>query len=177
MLDAAAASLATIRAQLSPDDKQLLDDLASARAQLAKLTVAGPSATGEAELTRKEVAALEDQIQKLEIPIGQKSAAYRAASQPIDARRGAEGDPEGRAARRDRQLPAVRSRRHRTRRPRRRCRRGDYAAYVAGPTGDPMLVDLGPAAAIDDAIEEVSQGAVGSRTTIAPPTSATRCTR
>jgi len=46
VLDAAAASMATIRSKLSPADKKLLDDLASARAQLAKLTVAGPTATG-----------------------------------------------------------------------------------------------------------------------------------
>jgi len=83
VLDAAAASMATIRSKLSADDKKLLDELASARAKLAKLTVAGPSATGEGDFA-KEVAALEDQVQKLELQVGQKSAAYRAVSQPIE---------------------------------------------------------------------------------------------
>ncbi|HEY5950176.1 MAG TPA: tetratricopeptide repeat protein, partial [Kofleriaceae bacterium] len=46
MLDAAAAALATIRSKLSADDKKILDELNSARAQLAKLVNAGPSAIG-----------------------------------------------------------------------------------------------------------------------------------
>ncbi|HMG52033.1 MAG TPA: CHAT domain-containing protein, partial [Kofleriaceae bacterium] len=153
VLDAAASSLTTIRARLSPQDKQLLDDLASARAQLAKLTVAGPAATGEADFA-KEIAAYEDQIQKLEILVGQKSTAYRAASQPIvlaavqkaiprDARlveivNFQPGDPKApySAVLGQPQLP----------------RR--YAAYVAARTGDPVLIDLGPAAAIDAAVEQ-----------------------
>ncbi|HEX7840399.1 MAG TPA: CHAT domain-containing tetratricopeptide repeat protein, partial [Kofleriaceae bacterium] len=150
VLDAAAASLTTIRARLSPEDKQLLDDLASARAQLAKLTVAGPTATGEDDFA-KEVAALEDQIQKLEIQIGKNSTAYRAASQPIvlaavqkaiprDARlveivNYQPGDPKAPYSP-NQVLP-----------PRK------YAAFVAGRTGDPVLIDLGPAQAIDDAVE------------------------
>lgn len=150
VLDAAAASLTTIRARLSPEDKQLLDDLASARAQLAKLTVAGPTATGEDSFA-KEVAALEDQIQKLEILVGKNSTAYRAASQPIvlaavqkaiprDARlveivNYQPGDPK--APYSPSQVLSPRK----------------YAAFVAGRTGDPVLIDLGPAQAIDDAVE------------------------
>jgi len=151
VLDAVAAGLTTIRARLSPDDKQLLDDLASARAQLARLTVAGPSATGAADFA-KAIASYEDQIQRLEILVGQKSSAYRAASQPIvlsavqhaiprDARlveivNFQPGDPKAPYTA-NLVLP-----------PRK------YAAYVAGRTGDPALIDLGPAAAIDDAIEQ-----------------------
>jgi CHAT domain-containing protein len=152
VLDAAASSLTNIRARLSPQDKRLLDDLASARAQLAKLTVAGPAATGEDSFA-KEVAAYEDQIQKLEIAVGKVSTAYRAASQPIvlsavqkaipkDARlveiaNFQPGDPKAPySAQLTPQLP----------------RR--YAAYVVGRTGDPVLIDLGPAAAIDAAVEQ-----------------------
>ncbi len=151
VLDAAAASLATIRSKLSADDKQLLDDLASARAKLSKLTVAGPSATGDADYA-KEVTVLEDQISKLELAVGKKSAAYRVVSQPIelpaiqkvipkDARlvevvNFQPGDPK-QAFKLNPILP-----------PRR------YAAYVLGAKGDPVLVDLGPAAAIDLAVEK-----------------------
>jgi CHAT domain-containing protein len=151
VLDAAAASLATIRSKLSADDKKLLDELASARAKLAKLTVAGPSATGDADYA-KEVAVLEEQIQKLEVMVGQKSAAYRVVSQPIelgaiqklipkDARlveivNFQPGDPK-QMFKLNMVLP-----------PRR------YAAYVVATRGDPVLVDLGPAAAIDDAVEK-----------------------
>ena len=151
VLDAAASSLTTIRARLSPQDKQLLDDLASARAQLAKLTVAGPAATGDDDFA-KEVAALEDQIQKLEIQVGQKSAAYRAVSQPIVLPAVQKAIP------RDARLveivnyqpsdPRAPYSANQVLPPRK------YAAYVVGKTGDPVLVDLGPAAAIDDAVEQ-----------------------
>lgn len=151
VLDAAAANLATIRTKLSVDDKKLLDDLASARAMLAKLTVIGPTATGEADYA-KEVARLEDQILKLEIQVGRKSAAYRAASQTIDLPSVQKmipsdtklvemvnfqpGDPKA--------VYTVNP----TLKPRR------YAAYILGSKGDPVLVDLGEAAAIDAAIEK-----------------------
>lgn len=151
VLDAAAANLATIRNKLSPEDKKLLDDLASARAMLSKLTVAGPSATGDADYA-KEVARLEDQIVKLELAVGKKSAAYRAASQtielpsvqkllPADAKlveivNFQPGDPKARYT----INPVLKPRK--------------YAAYVLGPKGDPVIVDLGDAATIDTAIEK-----------------------
>ena len=151
VLDAAAASLATIRSKLSPDDKKLLDELASARTQLAKLTVAGPTATGEATYA-KEITALEDQIHKLELEVGKKSAAYRVVSQaielpavqqliPKDARlieivNFQPSDPKITYSPKYAPLPR------------------QYAAYVVGRTGDPVFIDLGSAAAIDSAVEK-----------------------
>lgn len=151
VLDAAAANLATIRSKLSPEDKKLLDDLASARATLSKLTVAGPSATGDADYA-KEVTRLEDQIVKLELQIGKKSSAYRAASQTIDLPSVQKlipsdaklveivnfqpGDPKQAYS----INPVLKPRK--------------YAAYIVGAKGDPVLVDLGEAAAIDTAIEK-----------------------
>ncbi|MBA3455615.1 MAG: CHAT domain-containing protein [Deltaproteobacteria bacterium] len=151
VLDAAAASLATIRSKLSADDRKLLDDLASARTQLAKLTVAGPTATGEADYA-KEISKLEDEIHKLEIQVGKKSAAYRVVSQaielsavqkliPKDARlieivNFQPSDPK--VVYQPKYIPL----------PRR------YAAYIVGHTGDPVFVDLGSAAAIDAAVEK-----------------------
>ncbi|MEO6776690.1 MAG: CHAT domain-containing protein [Kofleriaceae bacterium] len=162
VLDAAAASMATIRAKLSPADKRLLDDLASARAQLAKLTVAGPAATGPDDYA-KSVASLEDQIQKLEIEVGKKSAAYRATSLPIELApiqkllpRGAKlvelvnfqpYDPKS-PYRINPILP-----------PRR------YAAYVLAGKGDPAMIDLGPASAIDGAVERFRKAVSDPRDT------------
>lgn len=151
VLDAAAANLATIRKGLSAADKKLLDDLASARAMLAKLTVAGPSATGGDDYA-KEVARLESEIVKLELAVGKKSAAYRATAQTIDLRSVQKlipkdarlveivnyqpGDPKA-----PYQVnPVLKPRR--------------YAAYVVGAKGDPTLIELGDAAAIDTAIEK-----------------------
>jgi CHAT domain-containing protein len=150
ILDAAAASLATIRAKLSPEDKKLLDELADARARLAKLTVAGPASTGDPDAYAKELAALEDQVQKLELQIGNKSAAYRAVSTPIELARIQKliprdarlvelvnyqpSDPKS-IYTTNMQLP-----------PRR------YAAYILAPSGDPQFVDLANASDVDDAV-------------------------
>jgi CHAT domain-containing protein len=150
ILDAAAASLATIRAKLSPEDKQLLDELADARAKLAKLTVAGPTATGDPDEYAKELAMLEEEVLKLELQLGKKSAAYRAVSTPIelapiqklipkDARlvelvNYQPSDPKS-VFTTTMALP-----------PRR------YAAYIVGPTGDPRFVDLASAADVDQAV-------------------------
>lgn len=173
VLDAAASSLTTLRARLSADDKQLLDDLASARAQLARLTVAGPSATGDDDFTQ-EIAALEDQIQKLEIQLGKKSAAYRAASQPIVLAAVQKAIP------RDARLVEVVNFQPWDPRqpysasqvlgPRR------YAAFVAARTGDPVLIDLGRRRR---STTRSSSSARRCRipTTIARRSSATRCTR
>ena len=152
LLDASAEALATIRRKLSPEDKQLLDELAQARARLAKLTVGGAGAAGGADAYGKQVAALEDQIQKLELEIGKKSAAYRAVSTRIDLATIQKLIPA------DARLveivnyqpsdPKKASQIEGPREPRR------YAAYVLGHTGDPQLVELGPAQAIDEAVEK-----------------------
>lgn len=165
VLDAAAANLATIRAKLSPEDKRLLDELASARATLAKLTVAGPAATGDADYA-KEVATLEDQIQKLEVAVGKKSVAYRAVTQPIelaavqrmipnDARlvevvNFQPGDPKAPYQ----AMPVLAPRR--------------YAAFVVAAKGDPVLIDLGPAPAIEAAIETFRKAVADPKSTQVP---------
>ncbi len=142
--------MATIRSKLSPDDKQLLDDLAAARSQLAKLTVAGPSATGDDDYT-KTVAALEEQIAQLEIKIGDKSAQYRAVSQPIALAAIQKLVPKGaRLVEINNFQPYDPKVSYTTLNTPKLPRR--YAAYVLAPTGDPVFVDLGPAQAIDDAI-------------------------
>jgi CHAT domain-containing protein len=152
-LDAAASDLGAIRARLSPEDRQLLDDLASARAQLARLTVAGPSAT-DGDYAR-EVKDYEDQIQKLEIRLGKKSAAYRIAGPSITAAAVQQAIP------RDARLVEITS--FQTFDPKvrfvptRTPPRTRYAAYVVGKTGDPVLVDLGPTRPIDDAIEQLRE--------------------
>jgi tetratricopeptide (TPR) repeat protein len=151
VLDAATASLATPRSKLSPDDKQLLDDLASARAKLSKLTVAGPPATNPAAYARI-VSAREDQIQKLEVAIGKRSASYRVVTQTVDFAAVQELVPK------DARLveivnyqpldPKASFQFNPTLKPRR------YGAYVLAATGDAAFVDLGEAAPIDLTIEK-----------------------
>jgi len=149
-LDASAAALATLRAKLSPEDKALLDELGNARTKLAKLTVAGPDAVGDPVEYGKELAALEDQVQKLEYKLGQRSATYRASAQPIELAAIQQKIPAGSRLvelvnfqpadmRKMYVIGAPLPPRH-------------YAAFITGATGDPSFVDLGEAAEIDDAI-------------------------
>ncbi len=153
LLDAAAAALATIRQKLSADDKKLLDELNSARAQLSKLTVAGPGASGDTATFAKDVAALEDKIQRLEAQVSKKSAAYRTVMQPISLAGVQKMIPkDARLVEMINYQPydskytyaqAI-NMKHRPRR---------YMAYIAATTGDPVFVDLGDAVPIDKAIE------------------------
>ena len=152
ILDAAAAALATIRSKLSPDDKKLLDELTSARAQLAKMTVAG-GAGGDPDIA-KAIAGLEDKILKLEAQVSKKSAAYRTVTQPIELATIQKAIPkDGRLVEIVNYQPydakmtyaeAV-SRKFKPRR---------YAAYIVGNSGDPTVVELGDAASIEAVIEK-----------------------
>jgi CHAT domain-containing protein len=151
MLDAAAAALATIRSKLSPDDKKILDELNSARAQLAKLVNAGPSATGGEDYA-KEVAALEEKVQRLELQVSKKSAAYRTVTQPIELTAIQKVIPSDARLVEivnyqpwDPKTPYSINVKYKPRR---------YAAYVVGTKGDPVTIELGEAAAIDKAVED-----------------------
>jgi CHAT domain-containing protein len=159
VLDAAASSLATVRSKLSAEDKKLLDDLATARAKLAKLTVAGPTATGEDDYAQA-LAGLEDEVHKLELAISKKSAAYRAASQKIELA------PIQKAIPRNAKLveivnyqPYIPGAPYN---PKAKFDPRRYGAFVIAQKGDPTFVDLGPVAPIEDAIAKF-------RTAVADP--------
>jgi CHAT domain-containing protein len=131
-----------MRGKLSPDDRKLLDQLGDARARLSKMAVAGAPA--------KDIAALDDEINKLEITLAAKSAAFKAAHQPIDlAPVQAKIPHDARLVEiasyvpRDWKAPDV---------PRPKPLPRRYAAYVLADRGDPVLVDLGETRPIDDAI-------------------------
>jgi CHAT domain-containing protein len=151
VLDAAAGALATIRSKLAPEDKKLLDALASARAQLAKLTVAGPTATGQGDYA-KEIAALEDRIQKLEVEVSKKSAAYRVVNQPIDLAAVQKMIPADARLIEMVNYQPLDWKAPYSLKPTYPPRR--YAAYVVGNKGDPTLIELGDAAAIDKAVQK-----------------------
>jgi CHAT domain-containing protein len=157
VLDAAAASAGALRARLSADDKKLLDELDAARAKLAKIAVQGAQTNPD---FAKQVAALSDEVQRLEVALARKNAELAITLQPVELAavqkkvpKGARlielvnyqpGDPTA-AFSATPKLP-----------PRR------YAAYVLADRGDPTLVDLGEAKPIDDAIGKL-------RTALADP--------
>lgn len=148
VLDVAAASMATIRAKLSPADQQLLDELAAARGQLAKLKVAGPANSGANYV--KDVAAIEDRIQELELKISQKSAPYRASNQPIELASIQKLIPAGTKLVEIVNYQPFDLRHKSTIKPKPAPHR--YLAYIVGRTGDPVAIELGPAEAIDQAV-------------------------
>ena len=147
VLDASAASLATLRKSLSPEDRELLEKISDLRAQLAKLVVAGAQ---HVQNYAKQVAALEDQIRSAEVALAGRSAQYKAASQPIDLAAVQKKLPH------DARLVEIASYQPRdwaapdVPKPPPRPRR--YAAYVLADRGDPTVIDLGATPPIDEAI-------------------------
>jgi tetratricopeptide (TPR) repeat protein len=80
MLDAAAASLGTLRARLPAEDQKLLDQLSDTRARLAKVAVGGSQMNPN---FARDVAALSDQIRTLPVtsppsPIRSRSSKSRS---------------------------------------------------------------------------------------------------
>lgn len=155
ILDAAALSAGAMRANATPADKAAIDELNSARAQLAKLAVTGATGLGAAEYA-KQVAALEDRVRQIEVQLASKNAAYRAVTQsvsladvqkliPSDARLVEISSFEPWAAQSWQQSVVPQST-HIVGRARR------YVAFVMGAKGEPSAIDLGDAAAIDQAI-------------------------
>jgi CHAT domain-containing protein len=150
MLDAAAASLGTLRARLSPDDKRLLDELDGARARLAKVAVQGAKMN---PTFAKDVAALSDQIQKLEVTLARKNGELKLVLEPVELAAVQKKLPAaaklveivnyqpGDLASPYSATPKLPPRR--------------YAAYVLGAKGAPSIVDLGEAPPIEDAIAKL----------------------
>jgi len=157
ILDAAAASLNKLRARLPAEDKKLLAELELARAKLAKVAVQGSQANPN---FAKEVAALEEQIQKLEVTLAKKSADLKLALSTVTL-----ADVQKRIPKAAKLVeivnyqPSDPTAKYEVS-PKLAPRR--YVAYVVGDKGDPALVDLGDVQPIDDAIVKL-------RTALADP--------
>jgi CHAT domain-containing protein/Tfp pilus assembly protein PilF len=82
VLDAVSGSLEALRQRSSSEDQRLLDQLGSTTARLAKLALNGPEKTPAAEYN-KQLASLEEQKEKLEAAISERSAEFRAQAQPV----------------------------------------------------------------------------------------------
>jgi CHAT domain-containing protein/Flp pilus assembly protein TadD len=81
-LDAASGSLNALRSRFNTEDRALLDELADARSQIAKLVLDGPQKfTAERYQTR--IRTLEDQAEELEAEISRRSSEFRALSLPV----------------------------------------------------------------------------------------------
>src|SRR5262249_36597657 len=82
VLDAVSGSLETLRQHSSSEDQKLLDQLGNTTAQLAGLTLNGPGKLSTVEY-RQQLSSLEEQREKLEAAISERSAEFRAQAQPV----------------------------------------------------------------------------------------------
>lgn len=162
MLDAAAASRGTLRARLSPDDRKLLDELDAARAKLAKLAVQGSQANPS---FASEMAALGDQIQKLEVTLARKNAELGVALKTVELADVQRAIPEGARLVELVNYQPIDVTEAFSATPKRGPRR--YAAYVLADKGDPAFLDLGEATPIDTAIGKL-RTALSSQNAKAP---------
>jgi CHAT domain-containing protein len=78
----AASSASAVRNRLDPTAHALFDELASKRAQLAKLALQGPGSE-RPDVHLRRVAELEEQVRRLEIQLSTASAVFRAQSRAI----------------------------------------------------------------------------------------------
>ncbi|HZO16227.1 MAG TPA: tetratricopeptide repeat protein, partial [Polyangiaceae bacterium] len=79
VLDAVSDDLATLRKHAGPEERKLLDELLTVRAELAAATIRGPSGSSYKE----KLEGLSRRAASLEAKVSERSAAFRAASTPI----------------------------------------------------------------------------------------------
>jgi CHAT domain-containing protein/Tfp pilus assembly protein PilF len=145
-LDAMTDQIAGLRRRAAPDDVRLLDALAAAQSQLANLQLSNDARLSPAE-RKARVAKLEAEIETLQGDISNRSAEFRARSQPVtlDAVRG--GIPTDAALI---EIFAYQPFNAKGKSIYEKYGKARYVAYVLKPQWDaPQFVDLGDVAQSD----------------------------
>ena len=153
VLDSLAQNISVLRQHLSPEDQKLFDDLSVATTSLAQLSLSGPRKTPLPEY-QKKLQALQTEREKLEAEISKRSkgyipltddvtlAAVRAAIPPdatlIEYVVYSPFNPKAADERSANEAP-------------------HYACYIIPSVGDVRVVDLGPAADIDEGIAKLRE--------------------
>ena len=151
-LDAMTDQIAAVKRVASPEDRALLDELALARSELSRRTLAGPGTAG-VEDHRARLDELDKRVESLEGKIAQRSAQFRAASQRVSLEAVGKSIPAGTslvefAIYRPIDPKAVTGKQFGSPR---------YVVYVLGRDVDPRWADLGEAAAIDAAVGKLRE--------------------
>jgi MYXO-CTERM domain-containing protein len=147
VLDSMTDSLAALRRTLAPGGQGLLDQLASVYTQLATQVSRGPGTTPPGQY-RKNLAALEQEREKLEADLGRRSGAFRAQQRLLRLPDVQAALPEGAALVEIALYTPFSLRSNRFAGDRGAPR---YVAYVVRREGEPVFADLGEAAAVDAA--------------------------
>ncbi|HKX26074.1 MAG TPA: CHAT domain-containing tetratricopeptide repeat protein [Blastocatellia bacterium] len=145
-LDAITDTVATLRRHATPQDRQLFDQLAENRAQLAELSLkdAGAAKSGA---ERAQIAGLEEKAEKLEAALSARSGRYRAQTQPVTISAVQTLIPAGTALIEFAVYTPAQLRTATSADPPQR-----YVGYLLTRQGPPKWVDLGEAAPIDQAV-------------------------
>jgi CHAT domain-containing protein len=148
VLDSMTDSLAALRGSLAPDDRQLLDRLASIYGQLSAQVSRGPGKAPPEEY-RRTLAALAEERRAVETDIGRRSAAFHTEQTLVTLSEVEAAIPSGAA------LVEIARYTPYQRHPSRPTPSGAprYVAYVLHPSGAPTFADLGEAAPLEAAVD------------------------
>ncbi|MEC4807077.1 MAG: CHAT domain-containing tetratricopeptide repeat protein [Jaaginema sp. PMC 1079.18] len=163
ILDALTDNIQLIRENLTPENQQLLDQLAATRTQLAGLIYNKPENISQ-DAYKTQVANLKAEANQLEAELSRRSAEFRTISQPVTIEAIQQQIPE------DAALVEITLYEPYDAKAEQGQRWGNprYAAYILQATGTPQWVDLGEAAPIDEAAKVLrrSLAFVGSLDTL-----------
>ena len=160
VLDVMSASIDALRQRALPQDLDLINQLAQARNDLAKLTFTVPGQI--TDTTQTKIVELERKIAQLEAEISVRSSRFRVQSEPVTIERVQQAIPANSSLvefvsykpfnvfgkTRTESFGAV-----------------NYAAYILNSSGSPSFVPLGEATKIDRAVTRFRQSLTSSRTT------------
>ncbi|MDY7020057.1 MAG: CHAT domain-containing tetratricopeptide repeat protein [Cyanobacteriota bacterium] len=143
VLDVIANDIQLLRNNLTPENKQFLDELEAVKTKLARLIYKKPEDISLGSYQRK-VAKLKAEAEKLEIELSRRSAEFRTVSKPVTIEAVQQFIPEDAALVEFVYYIPYNARENRTGKPR-------YAAYILKSSGEPQWVDLGESEAIEKA--------------------------
>jgi CHAT domain-containing protein/Tfp pilus assembly protein PilF len=156
--DAMTDAIGALRRRLSPEDQQLLNQLQDVRSQLSVLTLHGAGRDG-LEKHKANLKALEEQEEKLQNDISQRSAQFRAQSQmrskPVTIEVIQKAIPPA--------MTLIEFAQYRPSDPKetmleKRFGKPRYVAYVLPSQGESLSVELGDAESINKKIDALRKG-------------------
>jgi CHAT domain-containing protein len=153
VLDAMADSLTALRRRFNAQDQALLDQFKDITSQLARLVLNGPQRMTPAE-HQQRIKALEEEKEKLEAVISQRSDEFRAQSQPVTLAAIRAAVPAGVALI---EFAVYRPFNPKAAKESEAYDEPRYVAYILRQQGEIQWQELGEAKAIDEAIAALRQ--------------------
>lgn len=138
-------TIATLRRQLQPEDQLLLDQLATARTQLASVVLDGPRVRG-GHAYQQQLVRLTKRVQELEADVSARSAAFRAQAQTVTLEQVQRAIPQDSVLIEFVSYQPFVPQQEQGKKPWQVPR---YLAYLLPHQGAPTWIDLGETAAID----------------------------